>query len=319
MALKPIYYIYGNDDYLAEEALNGIRAEALKGGMESMNYQAFDSKGIDVSEALSAAYTLPAFSDRRVVMVRGAEALKASQEKEFMEYVLKPVPSTCLVFVSGAAKADRGSAFIKALNERGYLKACNRLNDAELAVWIKKEAKRQGKTVSDGAARKLLSIAGDRLRDIKGELDKLILYAGERGEINEADIDEAVLDLREETVFGLSDAIGSRDVKKALKIYGKVSGTEPLMILGAISRHIRILLKVKALLRKKATAPNMASSAGVSPYYLEKYIKSSRRFTEAELERAMFALHGADVDLKTGRAPEAVVMPRLIIGLCAVK
>ncbi|MBI5827306.1 MAG: DNA polymerase III subunit delta [Deltaproteobacteria bacterium] len=318
MSLKPIYYIYGSDDYLAEEALNSIKAEALKGGMESMNYQSFDARGMDASEVVSAAYTLPAFSDRRVVLIRGADGLKAVQEKGLMEYVSNPSPSTCLVFVSGASKVDKGSAFIKALNERGYLKACNRLNSVELSSWIKKEAKRQGKAITEGAARKLVSIVGDRLRDIKGELDKLALYTGEQDGISEADIDSAVLDLREETVFGLSDALGARDVKKALRIYSKVSDTDTLKILGAISRHIRILLKLKALLRKKAVPQAMASSIGVSQYFLENYIKSSRRFTEAELERAVFALHRADADLKTGRAPEAVVMPRLIIELCAM-
>lgn len=319
MSLKPICYIYGSDDYLAEEALNSIKAEALKGGMESMNYQSFDAKGLDASEAVSAAYTLPAFSERRVVLVRGADGLKAVQEKGFMEYVSNPSPSTCLVFLSGASKADRGSAFIKALNERGYLKACNRLGAVELASWIRKEARRQSKAITDGAASRLVSIVGDRLRDIKGELDKLVLYVGERPEINEADIDSAALDLREETVFGLADAMGDRDVKKALRIYSKVSSTDTLKILGAIARHIRILLKLKALLRKKAAPQSMASSTGVSQYYLDKYMKSSRRFTEAELERAVFALQRADADLKTGRAPEAVVMPRLIIELCAAK
>lgn len=319
MSLKPIYYIYGSDDYLVEEALHSIKAEALKGGMESMNYQSFDAKGLDVSEALSAAYTLPAFSDRRVVLIRGAEGLKAAQEKELMEYVSNPSPSTCLVFVSGAPKADKGSALIKALNERGYLKVCNRLNAEALSAWIRKEAGRQGKSITEGAARKLVSVVGDRLRDIKGELDKLVLYTGEQVEIGEADIDSAVLDLREETVFGLSDAMGARDVKKALRIYSKVSSTGALPILGTVSRHIRILLKLKALLRKKAAPRAMASSAGVSQYFLEKYIKSSRCFTEAELERAVFALHRADADLKTGRAPEAVVLPRLIIELCATK
>lgn len=319
MSLKPVYYIYGSDDYLADEALDSIKAEALKGGMESMNYQSFDAKELDASEVVSAACTLPAFSDRRVVLVRGAEGLKAVQEKELIEYVSNPSPSTCLVFVSGASKVDKGSAFIKALNEKGYLKACNRLNAAELFSWIKKEAKRQGKAITDGAARKLVSIVGDRLRDIKGELDKLVLYIGERGGIGEADIDSAVLDLKEETVFGLADAIGARDVKKALRIYSKVSGTDTLKILGLISRHIRILLKLKALLRKKGAPQSMASAAGVSQYYLDKYMTSSRRFTEAELERAVFALHRADADLKTGRVPEAVVLPRLMIELCAAK
>lgn len=314
MVLKPVYYIYGTDDYLVAEAVEEIKSEALKGGMESMNYQVFDGKGLIASSVIAAASTLPAFSDRRVVVVRGADAIKAAEGKELIGYIEDPSESTCLIFVGGP-KADRSSAFIKSLSEGGFLKACNRLPERELSVWIKKEAARQGKKITDGAVARLIAIAGNNLREIKNELDKIILFALDKPEVEASDVEDAGLDCREETIFGLSDAIGARDLKTALKILDKVSGEEPIKVLGAVSRQIRVLLNIKAMTRKKVEGRKMPQLIGVPPFALDKYLKSSRRFTEKELKDAVRKLAEADKDLKTGRKPQTVVLSKLIIDL----
>ncbi len=314
MQLKPVYYIYGTDDYLIEEEVVAIKSGALKGGFASMNCQSFDGKGINATDVITAASTLPAFSDKRVVLVKGQ--IKAADEKEFLRYIENPAPTTCLVFLPGSEKVSRDSQFIKALSERGYLKECKRLNEAELVSWVKRDAKRQNKDISEGVARKLVDVAGTRLRDIKAELDKLVLYAGENPSITEADVEDSGLDCREETIFGLSDAIGSKDLKKALKIYEKVSSEEPIKVLGAIARQIRILLRIKAYIRKGMPGQKIIQLLGLFPRYAEDYIKRSRKFSEPELQKAIERLSIADIDLKTGRIPEALVLPRLIMELC---
>lgn len=314
--LKPVYYIYGTDDFLAEEELKALKAAALTGGFASMNYHVFEGKNINASEAISAASTMPAFSQRRLVLIKGAESIKAAQEKDFFEYVKDPSPSTCLVFLADTARADRNSAFFKYLGDKGYLRQCNRLSERDLLSWIKKEVKKDGKAISDGAAQKLVSIAGNRLRDIKGELEKIILFTGEKTRIEDSDVEDVGVDLKEETIFGLSEAIGEKDVKKALKVFTKLSGEEPVKVLGAISRQIRVLLKLKALLRKKTPDAQAAGALGVPPYFIDKYKRSSRNFTEKELKGAIGRLSSADIDLKTGRVPAPVVLPRLITELC---
>lgn len=316
MPLKPVYYIYGTDDYLVEQSLVAIRKEALSGPFASMNYHAFEGKGLDAGEVLSAASTLPAFAERRLVLVKGAESIKAAEEKKIVPYLGDPSPSTCLVFISSAAKLEKGSEFIRALEEGGYLKACNRLRDPELLKWIRDEASRQGKTISGEAARRLLETAGNRLRDIKGELDKIILFIGEKPAIEESDIEESGLECKEETVFGLSDAIGRKDLKEAIKAYRRLSEDEPIKVLGAVSRQMRTLLRIKALLRKGTPAGKIASVAGLFPRYAEDYVRRSRLFSEPELKAAVLKLLAADTDLKSGRAPSATVLPRLIMELC---
>lgn len=315
-SLKPIYYICGTDDYRIEEAVRSIRVQLLSGGFESMNYHVFEGKGIDPREILAAASTMPAFSDRRLVLVRDAGAIKAADVKEFAGYFDDPSPTTCLVFVA-EGKAEKVSALYKALDKKGFVEVYDRLRDGELVAWAIKEAKRQGKAMTPAAAQKLVLIAGTRLRDVKSELDKVVLYAGDKPSIDEADVEDSGLDCREETMYALSDAIGSKDVRKALMVYGKISGEEPLKVLGSIARQIRMLLKTKALLRQGVPARELGSRLGVNyPKFIDNYVRMSRFFTEKELCRAVAALSAADTDLKTGRMPQAAVLPGLILELC---
>ncbi|MBI5237993.1 MAG: DNA polymerase III subunit delta, partial [Deltaproteobacteria bacterium] len=223
---------------------------------------------------------------------------------------------TCLVFTAYTYKLVAGSAFIKYLSEKGWVRAFNRLKDHELLAWVKREAGKEGKTVSDSAAERIIELGGKNLIDIKGELGKIILFAGEKVTIDDKDVAEAGLDCKEENIFELSDAIGARNLSKALKIYGKLSIEPPVKVLGAISYQIRALLKLKSLLKNHALPSNIAGMLGIPAWKLEDYKRRSRLFTEEELKDAMQKLSSTDVGLKTGRVPQSLGLSKLIIDLC---
>ncbi|MFQ5442773.1 MAG: DNA polymerase III subunit delta [Thermodesulfobacteriota bacterium] len=313
--LKPVLYIYGAEDYLIEEELKAIRAASLTPGFESMNYHLYYPDGLDALEAVTTAGTLPAFSDKRLVVVRRAEGLRVKQKAVFLEYVKDPCPSTCLVFIAAAVKLDKRNAFIKYLSEKGFIRSFRTLNQGGQVEWIKKEVEAQGKRITGGAAVKLQEIAGGTLRAIKGEVDKIVLFTGEKEIIDEGDVSGSGLDCRVETIFKLSDAIGAKDLSEALRIYKNIAGEPPLKILGAIARHVRILLKVKGLLKKGTPERRISAMIGVPPNFVYGYIKSSRLFREAELTGAIRAFYGVDSILKSSGIPADVAMTKLIIDL----
>ena len=298
--IKPIYYFCGADDYRIEEAVRSIREEVLTGGFESMNLHTFEGKGLDPGALVAACSTMPAFAEKRLVIVTGAGAIKADEARALLGYVEDPSPTTCLVFVAGGekpAKGEKAGVLYKALDNLGFVTVYDRLSERELVGWVVKEAKRQGKAITPAAASKLVLIAGTRLRDVKGELDKVVLFAGDKPGIDETDVEDSGLDCREETIFALSDAIGARDVKKAFAVYGMVSDKEPVMVLGSIARQIRMLISAKSLILKGTPSNAFAARLGVYPKYADDYARRSRLFTMGELTRAMSALFAADTEL----------------------
>ena len=314
--LKPVYYIYGPEEHLADRYLGEIKSAVLEAGFESLNYEAYYRDSMDAAGVVASAETLPAFSDHRVVVVKGAGSLNEAQKNIFLEYVKEPSPSTVLVFMAGVKKPDMRTAFVKLLSERGYLLECRRLRNSELVSWIKREAKLLGKAIGEGPAVRLVEIAGPKLADILGELEKITLYIGDKGEIETGDVEEAGLDCRQETIFKLSDAIGSKDLAQAMKIYQKISNEQPLKILSAVTREIRVLLKIKLCSKRGVPTQGMAKVVGVPPWTLNAYMARSARFTEAELKRAIRRFREVDMALKTGRIPQPLAIKGLIVDLC---
>ncbi len=318
--LKPVYFFYGNDPYLIEEALNEIKAAAFEGSsMESLNSHIYYTSAMDTGELVSEAMTLPAMSPKRVIVVKGAESLKADQQKELMDYIKDPSPSTCLVFVSNAAKAG-SSAFFKLLDKSGFLVRKSQKRENDISRWIANEVKKDGKEITVEAIAHLIQIAGRGLGDIKGELEKIILFVGEAKVIEKADVESAGIDVKEERVFDLTDAIGAKDAATALKVYAKLASEAPLMLLGSIARQMRIIMKLKELARIGTPRARLASLAGVYPTYIEKYLESSSRFSSKELAGAFKKLSRVDLELKGGVAggglPHGLVITRLIMELC---
>ena len=79
---------------------------------------------------------------------------------------------------------------------------------------------------------------------------------------------------------------------------------------------MRTLLKIKSFIRKGTPAAKLPSLVGLFPKHADDYLRRSRLFTERELIEAISKLAKADTDFKTGRLPQAVVLPRLIMELC---
>ncbi|MBE9528776.1 MAG: DNA polymerase III subunit delta [Proteobacteria bacterium] len=317
MELKPIYYFYGPEDLLIDERVEEIKSAALTPGFESMNFQIFHSDSLDVADLLTSAGTLPAFSTYRLLILKNAGSLKVADTELITEYVKNPSPSTVLVMISSETKPDMRKTFVKALDKSGFLVNCRRMSERDLPAWVAAEVRKYGKRISRGASTRLIASAGPRLRDLHGEIEKLTLFIGAKEGIEESDVDEAGIDLREETIFKLTEAIGGKNVEAAFRILNKLSEVHPLQMMGLVSREIRILLKVKALERESVAKQALGKRLGVPPFTVDGYVRRSRGFSEGELKGALKRLAKADAVIKSSSLPVGVVMPKLVLELCS--
>jgi len=313
---RPLYYIHGSEECLMDAFLDELRAAVLTPGFESMNYRVYYGDGLNTTEVLTEAGTMPAFSDRRLILIKKAASLKAAQKKDLLGYMADPSPWTVLVFISSDPKAGRDKKFLDAVRAKGEVKVFRSPRRAEALRWIRDEAVSRGKTISREAAESLVALTGGSLTAMKAELEKIILFTGEKKRIGAADVAEAGLDVKSETIFDLSDAIGARDLERAFSVYAKVSREPPLVLIGAIARHMRVLIKLKSAHGRGYGDKKLASIAGVPPFTVGKYMKSCAMYSMSELKGALRRLFEMNTALKTSAMPEDVAMTHLIIRLC---
>lgn len=323
-AIPLVCYFYGAEDLLLEEAVDALKAKALSGGLDAFNLDVFDQASFNPSKIIMAAETLPAFSDKRVVIVKDADAIKAKDIAVLGDYVKNPSPGTCLIFISKKEKFDKKKAgeqdflqdFLKVVVAKGLVKKFDVLSPEAMHEWIKKTAVSMGKSITPTAAQKLIALSSGRLRELKSELEKLALFTGEKKEIDLCDVEDAGLDCKEETAFALCDAIGAKDTAAAIKVLSKLSDEEPIMILGTLSWHIRTLFKVKLLREKRVSMNEISNATRLYGDRLNKYLAMTQLFSVDELNSAVEMLQDSDTGMKTGRLPQRLLLSQLIIELC---
>lgn len=314
--IKPLYYIFGDEDFLVEENIKSIKASALTKGCESMNLYTGESKSLSADDMVAEAQTLPAFSAMRVVIVKNADKLGKDKEAIFAEYAKDPSPTTALIFTAPTWKVTKTSALYKAIEKNGKILNCRSLKGAELTKWITQNALKDGKNISSDASQRLAYITDGRLREVKKELEKIICFVGDKDTIDVEDVESAGMDVKEDNIFDLSDALGQKDLKEATRVLKKLANEPPVSVLSAIIRQFRILLQIKSLVNKGVNSNSIAGTVRVSPYHVNSYMNRAKMFSLNELKLVFKKLLETDGALKSSSLPRDLILSELVIGLC---
>ena len=104
--LAPVYYLYGLEDVLKDEAVRAILDRALDPAMREFNLDQRSAAQLDPEEIHALCNTLPMMAQRRVVVIREVEAWrrKTKSKSEFQRYLERPSPETVVVLVQGSGE-----------------------------------------------------------------------------------------------------------------------------------------------------------------------------------------------------------------------
>jgi DNA polymerase-3 subunit delta len=314
--IGPLYYLYGNEPYLVEREVKRILARAVAPEFRDFNLNVYYGNECKGGEIVATAQTLPMFSPQRVVLVKRSGDLPAAALDILTEYVGAPSPSTCLVFQG--EKIDQRKKFFVELKKRGALVEFKRPYENQLAPFVREEASALGKRIEPAAIDLLAYLAGTNLQELVSQLEKIATYVGAREQIATADVKEVVSDTRVDSVFDLNNALGERNLAKALRNLHTIlrDGEAPLMVLAMITRHFRQLWRVRELLDARTPQAEMAKLSGINPYFLRGVAEQARNFRPGELRRAFELFYGADFALKSSGGKPAGIMERLLVDIC---
>ena len=182
-----------------------------------------------------------------------------------------------------------------------------------------RRAKELGANIEPSAAARLGRLVGPNLRILNNELEKLLLYVDGQRAIQTADIDLLVPYTEEAERFGMSNAIGQRDARRAYDQLHKEleEGKNPMVILGSIAAQIRALIEVKDMAERGLTPAEMARAKGWrSDYAARARLKEAANFSMARLEQILEMLLEIDLAVKTGRIDSLLALDTLIARLC---
>ncbi|GFE58180.1 DNA polymerase III subunit delta [Geobacter sp. AOG1] len=314
--IAPLYYLYGDEPFLVERAVKHLLALVVDPGFRDFNLTVLYGNECKGGEVVENAQTLPMFAERRVVLVKRAQDLPAVAQEILAGYVQNPSPSTCLILQG--EKIDQRKKLSVELKKHGALVEFKRPYENQLSPFVREEAAQHGKRVEPAAAEFLVYLTGANLQELSMQLDKVATYVGDRPTISLADVKGVVSDTRVDSVFELTDALGEKNLERALRNLNTIlrDGEEPIRLLGMISRHFRQLWKVLELVNRNTPQQEISRVAGINPYFLKGILAQARNFSGKELREIFGLLLETDLALKSSGGKPALLMERLVLQVC---
>ena len=311
----PIYVIVGDDEaemaHLTADLSNLVDDELRAFNVERIYATDKSSSAVTIAEA---ARQLPMMSTRRVVVVLRAEKLlkprrksKAGEPVEADDggpapdvdaleaYVKRPEPQTVLILV--ASDVDRTRRLYKALHKQATIVECWGLKESKDARVDLRQVARQaeqmvreavtgaGQQIDQAASRLVAERAGTDIARLRGDVERLLLFAAGKPRITVADAREVVSAETAHDDWAVTNAISRGDAREALRQLGLSldSGAVPFMILGQLAWFAREKLPTIDVRR-------------VRP--------------------AIESLFRTDLDLKSSGGDARVLLERLVVELC---
>ena len=307
---KPVYLLYGSEDYLKKQYKQKLKAALLNDGDE-MNYAYFEGKNIEVDKLIGFANTLPFFAERRVVVVENSGLFKSASD--LADYLPDMPDTTTMVFVEN--EVDKRNKLYKAVLKLGIVSEMNGMDERSLKIWVASRLKNDGKRITEQTVDYFLSKTGSDMETINSELEKLICYALDKEVIAEEDVDAVVTVQITNQIFAMIDAIGNKKQKVALELYYDLLALKekPMTVLFLITRHFNNLLQVKELFALRYDNGSIAKKIGVPPFAVGKYVAQGKNFSKEILLDALQASVEIEEQVKTGRLNEKVGVELLIV------
>ena len=238
-----MYFICGEEPLQVMESADAIRAAARQQGFSEREVMDVET-GFDWNMLLDAGNSLSLFAEQRILELRIPTGKPGKQGGQaLVDYAERPAEDAVLIITSGKLEgATKNSKWFKALDSAGAIIQCWPVKPAELPGWIQQRLRSRGISADDEGVRLLAERVEGNLLAAAQEVEKLLLLYGE-GRLNAEQIAGAVSDSARYNIYDLVDTAVAGDLALSLRMLNGLrhEGTEPTLVLWALSREIRQL------------------------------------------------------------------------------
>lgn len=313
----PVYLLAGDNLFQVEYFQRKLIQTGLGSGLKDFNLNRYQGGEDPLAPALDVARTLPMMADRRVVAINGIEKIKAKDLTSLIEYAANPNPSTLMV-LAGPRDSGKGKLANAVNKGGGWVEVFGKIFEKDMGAWLDRITSDLGISLKPSARSFLIRTVGADPTKAATELAKANIYSGGKGEITEEDLTAVMAAAKSENIFDLADAVGRKEMLAASYLLYRIldDGNSPLLILAQLTRHMQRLLLVKHMLKQRQGAQSIASELGIPPFAAERLVAQARNFQDDEILNKLIRLAKADMELKSNRVSDKLVLEKVFRDLC---
>ncbi len=340
--LKAGYVFVGDEGFFRRTCRDAILKHLVPEGMREFSLYEFDLESSEVVEILDRARTPSLMANFQVFFVRGVKALygRGKHDAEFAAiaaYMENPNPDALLILIADhisipadlrrmeMTDKERYERIRETLGEHLTIIEFARVEEGEAIKWLNEAAALHSTKIEAEASRELVDSLGGDMMMISNELEKLLLYVGEKKRITLGDVETMVLAAKQRTLYELTDALSLHNRARALEILDAMLSTgdgdeAAIGHLYMLARTFRQMLVIQERNVRDTRTLYQVLWQGfrIPPFAAEDVIRQSRRYkSRGELSRALRLISRADAALRSNPPSKRLILENLILELAS--
>jgi DNA polymerase-3 subunit delta len=317
---KPVYWLEGEEPYYIDKIVEYAERNIISESEASFNLTIFYGRDADWAAVINACRRYPMFAERQVVLLKEAQHMKDIDKLE--GYVDNPLTSTVFVVSYKDKKVDARTKFAKLLKQKGEVLTTKKLYDNQLPQWASEMVERHGLSINQKALALLVDHIGNDLNRIQNEIEKLAVNLAGRKSITEDDIEKYIGVSKEFNVFELQDALGKKNLPKAIRIIQYFQSNPKAAPIQLILPSLYGFFSKVYMVFGAGTNDEklIASAVGVNPYFVKDYLAAAKNYGEKGVERTLLLLHQYNlrsIGVHDAGTEDADLMKELVVKMMA--
>jgi len=340
--LRPAYVFVGDEAFFRKQCRDAIVRHLVPPDLREFSLFEFDLAETDLAEVLDRARTPSLMAPSQVFFVRGVKTLfgRGSNEDKLNsieQYCKDPNPDAVLIFVADHISIPADARRIDLTDKERYeriretmgrycvIVELGRVEESDAVRWIQEFCGGREVKIEADAARELVDSLGGDMMMISNELEKLILYVGEKKRVTLGYVETMVLAAKQRSLYELTDAISSRDRTRALEVLDAILSTGDgdeaaighLYMLARTFRQMLVILERNVRDQRTLWAA-LWQGFRVPPFAADDIIRQARRYkSKRELTRGLRLVAKADLALRSNPPSKRLVLEKLMLDLTA--
>jgi len=341
--LRPGYVFAGDEIFLLDRCRAAVMKAFVPPDLREFSLSDLDLASTSIFEVLDRALTPSLMAPFQVIFVRNVRQLytRGAKKEEFAaldRYFRAPNAQALLLFIADFLRIpsdarrmelddkNRYERLSETLGQHCGVVELARVDEEDAMRWAVSTAQQSSVRLDADAARELVDALGSDMMLISSELEKLLLYAHDRGHITLGDVETMVLAAKQRSLYDLTDAISSRDRARAIALLhgllntsdaGEDSAIGHLYMLARTFRQMLVILE-KNVRDSRAIWQALWQGFRMPPFAADDLIRQARRYkSRRELARALRLVARADLELRSSPPDKRLVLERLVYELAS--
>ena len=320
-----IMAIYGVVPELVEKKSNEIVESYLNEKKDDFNYVKYNLYDTSFNQIIEEALTMPFISEKKAIVVKNAFIFtgeKVSKDiqpnnEQVNEFLEKYDGENFIIFEVYQNKLDERKKITKTLKKTSKLAKVEQMSEQEIKNWIKNKLHENFKDIKQDALDLFIELTGINFNIVSQELEKIILFLGERTTINKKDVEEIINRSLEQNVFLLTEYIQKGEKYKAIQLIKDliVMKEEPIKLLALITSNYRLYYQCKILSRKGYSGQQIAKTINVHPYRVKLALNQVKHYQLTHLLNIIDQCAETDYKLKSSYMDKQLILELFILSL----